>query len=54
MAKIVRTNEEIEEVIAWVHEVLHEGTHYSGMTYEQGIDDFWLWLIGASDNSPAE
>lgn len=54
MYQIVRTKEEIDKVLAWVHEVLHEGSHYPGMTYEQGIDAFWLWLVGDTEDDPSE
>jgi len=40
---------EIDEVMDWCHEAEDEGTHYPGMTYEQGIKDTLYWLSGNAD-----
>jgi hypothetical protein len=38
--------EEVDELIGWCFEAFDEGTHYRGMTYEQGIKDTLDWLEG--------
>ena len=52
--KVVRTKEEIERLEEWVWEGLEEGTHYSGMYYEEGIRNTLNWLFGATEKNPAE
>jgi hypothetical protein len=47
---IVRTEEEIDSLKSWVD----AGTHYSEMSYEDGIRDTLDWLFGRRDKSPAE
>ena len=54
MYQIERTDEEINRVLEWVQEGIEKGSHYVGMSYETGIDYFWMWLIGDSDDDPAE
>lgn len=46
---IVRTNEEIERVYDRSYE-----THYSGMTYEEGLRAMYDWLIGEQDYPPVD
>jgi hypothetical protein len=36
---IFRTEEEIDQLEAWAAEGQSNGTHYSGMSYEDGIRD---------------
>lgn len=51
---IVRTQEEIDRVLNWVAQAEDEGSHYGGMSYEQGIRDMHDWLVGESDCAPDE
>lgn len=41
------THDQIQEVIAWAND--HDGT-YAGMTYEQGVADALLWVLGDGPN----
>ena len=52
MVAIVRTAEEIADVMDWVLEAADEGTHYKGQTYEEGIERMYYWLIGDHDDDP--
>ena len=52
METIVRTDQEIERVINWTMEADQNGSHYSGMTYEQGVRAMYDWLIGDEDEPP--
>ena len=54
MDKIKRTKAEIDKVLDWVHEGINEGTHYSGLSYEEGINAFWMWLVGDTEENPTE
>jgi len=50
----VRTEEEIARVENWAHEGLNRGSHYPGMSYEQGILNVLEWLRGDDDHAPDE
>ena len=52
MYQIKRTVEEIYEVLNLAAEGENEGSRYPGMSYEQGINAFWMWLIGDTDEEP--
>lgn len=52
--EIVRTEAELADLENWAASSLDEGTHYAGMTYEQGIMDTMEWLRGDSDHGPHE
>lgn len=51
MAEIVRTDEEISNVIDWCYEANEKGSHYTGMSYEDGIRAAIDWLTGYNDDS---
>jgi alpha/beta superfamily hydrolase len=51
---ILRTEEEIDRLEAWAAEGQSNGTHYSGMSYEDGIRETLDWLLGRRDTSPAD
>ncbi len=51
---VVRTEQEIARVENWAIAGLDEGTHYAGMTYEQGLIDMLGWLRGDTDLAPDE
>jgi hypothetical protein len=51
--EIVRTEGEIERLEAWAVEGQSNGTHYKGMTYEDGIMETLYWIFGRRDSSPA-
>ena len=47
------SDEEIEEVRAWILESLDSGqSHHPEKTYEEGLDDMIEWLTGGSDQRP--
>lgn len=52
MRTIVRTEKEIDEVLNAAAEGLEDGSRYSAMTYEQGIQAFADWLFGDTEDSP--
>ena len=54
MATIVRTKKEIDRVLNWADEGIDGGTRYAGMSYEQGLQDMYGWLIGFTDHAPDE
>ena len=54
MAELVRTDQEISEVIGWCFEANDNGTYYSGMSYEDGIRAAIDWITGVSDDSPVQ
>jgi hypothetical protein len=40
---------EMDQILDWCAEAEDEGSHYGGMTYEQGIRDTLEWLAGYGD-----
>jgi hypothetical protein len=52
--QIIRTEEEIDRLESWAAEGQDNGTHYSGMSYEDGIRATLDWLLGQRDESPAD
>jgi hypothetical protein len=54
MNVIVRTDEEIERLEQWAMEGMSYGTHYSGMSYEEGIKETLDYLFGRRNFSPAD
>ena len=54
MPHIVRNQQEIDRVLNWVAQSEDEGSHYPGMSYEQGMRDMHDWLVGDSDHAPDE
>ncbi len=50
--RIVRTDEEVNRVLNWAAEGEDNGTHFKGMSYEQGIKAMYDWLIGMIDEAP--
>lgn len=52
MASIVRSETQIDNVRNWAIEGVDKGSHYPGMSYEQGIEDMAAWLLGESDENP--
>ena len=53
MPAIIRTEEEIDEVLNFVAEGEDCGTHYPAASYEQGIRAMYEWLIGDTDCPPS-
>ncbi len=51
---IVKTQEEIDEVLNQVSEALDEGTKFPGQSYEDGIHAFVEWLEGRGSNPMSE
>jgi hypothetical protein len=52
--EIKRTEEEIDRLESWAAEGQDSGTHFSGMSYEDGIRATLDWLLGRREESPAE
>jgi hypothetical protein len=52
--ELARTQEEIDRLENWAAEGQDNGTHYFGMSYEDGIRNTIDWLLGRSDTSPAD
>lgn len=50
--EVVRTDEEIARVENWAFVGVDQGSHYAGMSYEQGIMDALMWLRGDADHAP--
>jgi len=52
--KIVRTENEVDEIRNEACEGMDSGSKYPGMTYEDGIDAIIRWLLGETDDHPFE
>lgn len=52
--QIVRSEEEIARVENWAIEGVNQGSRLSGMSYEEGILEFLMWLRGDNDHAPDE
>jgi len=46
--------QEMDDLENWCDDAENEGSHYPGMTYEQGIRDTLDWLSGESGAAPHE
>jgi hypothetical protein len=44
MATIKRTTAEIDEQLDKAYDGINTGSKYPGMSYEEGITEFWHWL----------
>jgi hypothetical protein len=42
----------IRDLMDWCMDADNDGSHYFGMTYEQGIRDTLDWLAGETDHAP--
>jgi hypothetical protein len=50
---VARTEDEINDLRNAVTERIDEGgSRYSGMSYEQGIDEALRWVFGETDDHP--
>ena len=49
---IVRTTTDVDRVLNWAAEGIDGGSEFSGMSYEQGVQDMHAWLTGESDVPP--
>lgn len=52
--KIVRSQEDINIVLDKAMEGIEEGSVYPGMSYEEGIQAMYDWLVGNTDDTPFE
>ena len=52
MDQIVRSEAEISDVLNAAVEGIDGGSKYPGMSYEQGIQDMYLWVTGQGDDEP--
>lgn len=43
--------DEINTLLDWCYAADHEGSHYHGMTYEQGIRDAFEFIAGEIDGN---
>ena len=50
--QIVRSDSQIDNVRNWAAEGRDQGTRFSGMSYEDGIEDMVAWLTGQTDENP--
>lgn len=50
--KIVRSESQVKNVRDWAWEGKSAGSRYSGMSYEDGIEDVLAWLFGETDENP--
>ena len=48
----IPTDREINEVLDWCMDAEADGTHYHGMTYEQGVRAAIEWLRGEGEGDP--
>ena len=51
---IIRTEEEINDVLNKAVEGVDGGSKWPGMSYEQGVQETIDWLTGNSDHNPME
>ena len=49
---IARSGDEVLRVLAWATEGIAHGTRYRGLSYEDGVNDTIMWLIGDSNDAP--
>jgi len=54
MNTIVRTQDEIDKQLNLAVEGIDEGSKYPGMSYEEGIQNMYDWLIGQIDDAPMD
>jgi len=54
MDEIVRKQEDIDDVLNAASDGVENGSSYPGMSFEQGIQDMYLWLTGQSEDNPME
>lgn len=52
MSHMCRTPEELDTVLNWAAEGEDQGSHYPGMSYEQGIRDMHDWMMGETNHAP--
>lgn len=50
--RIVRTQDEIDELLNRASDARDQGSKFPGMSIEDGILDFYDWLIGSTDENP--
>jgi hypothetical protein len=51
---IVRTQEEIEELLNAAAEAVDEGTRFPILSYEEGMVELWRWLTDADVTYPLD
>ena len=53
--RIIRTEQQINEQLDKASQIINnDGTHYPGMSYEQGIQAMYDWLVGDTEDTPIE
>lgn len=50
--EIKRTDAEIDEQLNIAANGINDGSQYPGMSYEDGIQQFWLWVTGETNEKP--
>ena len=50
--EIKRTDAEIDEQLNKAAEGIEHGSQYQGMSYEDGIQQFFLWVTGEISDPP--
>jgi hypothetical protein len=51
---IIRSESEINELLDKVSEGRNHGSKFAGMSYEDGIQAMYDWLVGNVDENPME
>ena len=52
--EIKKTEDELYRVLDWAMSCKNNGSHYPGMTYEDGIVYTLDWILGRSDEAPGD
>lgn len=52
--EIKRTDAEIDEQLNKAADGINDGSQYPSMSYEDGIQQFWLWVTGEINEKPFE
>lgn len=50
--EIVRTQQEIDEMVDKANEGLNNGSVYPSMNYEEGVKAMYDWLVGNTEDKP--
>lgn len=51
---LARSDEEINQVLDWAAEGEDQGSHYPGMSYEEGVRAALDWVLGINETRPDE
>ncbi len=51
---VIRSKEEIDEVMNKAYEQMENGSKWSGMSFEEGVRAAIDWMLGNTDDNPME